>query len=940
MSQGASQPSDRAGTCPVCLRHIEKLAIHVRDCHKATPLTQAQQQQLLAVGFVICDGCKLPYTGAKGLHNHQRRQNACGNAVREAEPTRQVELPPLPPSEDTILQQHKALLMLPGVSSDLPAHAYDAFCATVDRLAALYREEPTAANLLTILSLPKLAIAGHLARKKAFALEQRLARYPQYTQTILSFRESAEITPMKAVQKSVELGRFTRASRLFTENTAVASVDADTISQLQALHPSGPSNPFSATTSKPTINITYEDVDLAVKAMRPDTAPGISGWTLNLFKLAFRRDTQFGMFFLDLIEAISAGTAPGYELLCASALTPLNKNPGIRPIAVGELLYRIAARVLLRALFKRTMLLPNQFGVMTKGGVEPVIRLWERAIAGDLPKQFDHGLQLDCSNAFNRMDRSVIATSIKQYAPTFYPLAKWAYNRPAPLYIRGPEGVVTLESRQGVRQGDPLGPLFFSLGYRPKLEALQRELGDEVYVTAYLDDTHILSTGSVRRTTVALFANQFEGVNADGISLNEAKCKEHFLTGEEDISILGSYLGPDPASYLSSKVDAEIRHLSNLCIIPAQHGLLLLRISLQHRLRHLLRSLPASDECKTEWLRLDMATQQAVLRMRGRSQAPTPLDASILALPLRKGGLGLLSAVDTAAHAREASIQSSDTVLDSFLNTNRMESAQIKTQRDRCAEVLDSQHRELANKLQGNQLLQFADNHSTLSRQWLYAIPYKTFSKLSNEAVAVGLHYRTLQPGHLLACKHCGARNVLGHDEVCSRKNQLKTYRHEQVKYAIQYHVATIEDTEVELERRVNDGPRTELRPDLRIIGQGSYQQHFSEYDVSIITMFASSAASFHRTPQDGATQSRLKTGQDVLLRMLDYKADLKIAKYRQHTRGAFHPILISLGGTLATETQELFRFWREQLGESRYRSLLQDISVALVRAKARFFAL
>lgn len=106
--------------------------------------------------------------------------------------------------------------------------------------------------------------------------------------------------------------------------------------------------------------------------------------------------------------------------------------------------------------------------------------------------------------------------------------------------------------------------------------------------------------------------------------------------------------------------------------------------------------------------------------------------------------------------------------------------------------------------------------------------------------------------------------------------------------------------------------------------------------------MFASSASGFHRTPPDGATQARLKTAEDVILRMLDHEAGFKAAKYRQHTRGAlgFHPILISLGGTLATETQELFGFWREQLGESRYKSLLQDISIALIRAKSRFFAL
>ena len=104
--------------------------------------------------------------------------------------------------------------------------------------------------------------------------------------------------------------------------------------------------------------------------------------------------------------------------------------------------------------------------------------------------------------------------------------------------------------------------------------------------------------------------------------------------------------------------------------------------------------------------------------------------------------------------------------------------------------------------------------------------------------------------------------------------------------------------------------------------------------------MFATSAASHHRAPAGSAAQPHLKAATDVLYRILDHWAGIKIAKYREVVRGAFHPILISLGGTLSTDTQELFSYWRDKLGESRYKSLMQDISIALLRAKARFFAL
>lgn len=181
------------------------------------------------------------------------------------------------------------------------------------------------------------------------------------------------------------------------------------------------------------------------------------------------------------------------------------------------------------------------------------------------------------------------------------------------------------------------------------------------------------------------------------------------MTGEEDIHILGAYIGPEPANYPKARVDEEIRHLSDLCGLPAQHGLLLLRLSLQHRLRHLLRTLPATERCKDQWLRLDEAVQREVLRMRGVSQLTALQDAKIITLPLRKGGLGLFSAADTAAHAREASLQASDSSLDLLLKTTRMEGAVIRTQRDRCSEMLDLQHKTLANTLKGVELLQFAD---------------------------------------------------------------------------------------------------------------------------------------------------------------------------------------------------------------------------------------
>jgi hypothetical protein len=70
--------------------------------------------------------------------------------------------------------------------------------------------------------------------------------------------------------------------------------------------------------------------------------PGGSGWTVEILLAAFREKSKFVEFLLLLIQQIHSGTAPGCQYLCSSTLTPLDKKPGVRPIAVGEMFYRLA----------------------------------------------------------------------------------------------------------------------------------------------------------------------------------------------------------------------------------------------------------------------------------------------------------------------------------------------------------------------------------------------------------------------------------------------------------------------------------------------------------------------------------------------------------------------------------------------------------------------
>jgi hypothetical protein len=118
-------------------------------------------------------------------------------------------------------------------------------------------------------------------------------------------------------------------------------------------------------------------------------------------------------------------------MLCSSRLTALLKPDGrYRPIAVGELIYRLCTKALLRHIFRPDFLLPFQFGVGTKGGVEPVIRAAQRALNNSLGRPFTHLTSLDFSNAFKTVDRRESASGLRRFAPSLYRAGKWLMGRP------------------------------------------------------------------------------------------------------------------------------------------------------------------------------------------------------------------------------------------------------------------------------------------------------------------------------------------------------------------------------------------------------------------------------------------------------------------------------------------------------------------------------
>jgi len=168
------------------------------------------------------------------------------------------------------------------------------------------------------------------------------------------------------------------------------------------------------------------------------------------------------------------------EAFITNRRIPLDKNPGLRPIGVGEAHQRIISKSIVRYL--KQDILSSAGGLQLcagqEGGCEAIIHAMHQITDS---QECEGILLIDADNAFNRLNRAVALRNIQIICPSVSTFAINCYRDSSRLFITGGGEI---SSQEGTTQGDPLSMPFYALSITPLIQ----KVSGNVQQAWYADD--------------------------------------------------------------------------------------------------------------------------------------------------------------------------------------------------------------------------------------------------------------------------------------------------------------------------------------------------------------------------------------------------------------------------------------------------------------------
>lgn len=332
----------------------------------------------------------------------------------------------------------------------------------------------------------------------------------------------------------------------------------------------------------------------------------------------------------------------------ACRLIPLDKNPGVRPIGIGEVLRRLIGRCITRNISSELQRIGGntQLCLGQKAGIEHAIHCLRTTFENESCEAI---LLIDATNAFNMLNRSLAIENIKRICPALQNAASNSYSHPSKLFVNGR----TMLSEEGCTQGDPLAMCIYGIAILPLIEKINRS---DVTQKWYADDGNVAGKLSSLRH---LFDDICKHGPPHGYSVNAPKCqliiKDDAL--QEALScfsgtnveitlgtrVLGSVIGNSETCnlFIDKKVKEHVgmlTKLSEFASVSPHASYSCLTKGIQSKLTFLARTTPnfvSRLTCAEE-----IISRNLLPNITGRDQA-NENERSLLALPTRLGGMNV-----------------------------------------------------------------------------------------------------------------------------------------------------------------------------------------------------------------------------------------------------------------------------------------------------------
>ena len=157
----------------------------------------------------------------------------------------------------------------------------------------------------------------------------------------------------------------------------------------------------------------------------------------------------------------------GISSFIASRLIALDKWPGVRPIAIGEVSRRIISKAILAVVSDEVREVAGciQLCADQDAGCEVAVRAMNAIFADE---HTEAAMLVDATNAFNLLNRRTALSNIHAICPSIATVLTNIYRGDGDFFIQGQ----LLKSRESVMQGDPLAMSMYALGILPLIQKL------------------------------------------------------------------------------------------------------------------------------------------------------------------------------------------------------------------------------------------------------------------------------------------------------------------------------------------------------------------------------------------------------------------------------------------------------------------------------------